>query len=77
MTSNAGKRWRSLQWGGNARVLSMVNGDNGMVCEVDLGRDRTLPLLGGATLALIARCGRSLRACLRSGLVRCGLSMLL
>jgi len=70
MSSDAGERWSGLGWGGKARGLSVIKDGDGMVCEVDLGRGCALPLLGGATLALIAKWGRSLRACLRSGLIR-------
>ena len=76
VASSAGERWGSLQWGGNAQILSVINGGDGMVCEVDLSRDRALSLLGGATLALIIRCRRPLRARLRSRLVRRGMGML-
>jgi hypothetical protein len=53
MTSKAGWRWSSLQWGGNARGLCLIRNFDCVVCKVYLGWGRGLPLLGGASLALI------------------------
>ena len=62
MSSDAGERWSSLGCGSKARALSVIKDRDGMVCEVDLGRGCALPLLGGATLALIAKWKPSLES---------------